>query len=197
MMRSILITAVLALSACTTEPEPPVLVMTTDAGVVEVEMAVMEAPLTTSNFLRLAEGGHLDGAGFYRVVRPENDNGEPVIAVLQGGIQDGLQPFPPIPHESTEQTGLRHVDGAISMARISPGTASTEFFICVGDQPALDFGGERNADGEGFAVFGRVVSGMDVVRAIHSTPADQLSGDGYVAGQILAEPVRILSVQLK
>ena len=83
------------------------------------------------------------------------------------------------------------------MARLGPGTASTEFFICVGAQPSLDFGGARNADGQGFAVFGRVVSGMDVVRAIHSTPDEQLSGNEYMAGQILAEPIRIRSVRLK
>ncbi|MEM1174096.1 MAG: peptidylprolyl isomerase [Pseudomonadota bacterium] len=197
MMRLLLIVPALALAACATEKEPPVLVMTTDAGVIEIEMAVMEAPLSAANFLRLADGGHLDGAGFYRVVRPENDNGEPVISVVQGGIQDAPQPFPPIPHESTDQTGLRHIDGAISMARLEPGSASTEFFICIGDQPALDFGGERNADGQGFAVFGRVVAGMEVVRAIHATPADQLGGSAYVAGQILADPVRITSVSIQ
>lgn len=197
MKRILLFSLALFVSACSTEPKPPVLIMSTDAGDIEIEMAVMEAPLTASNFIRLAEGGHLDGAGFYRVVRPDNDNGEPVISVIQGGVQDGPQPFPPIPHESTEDTGLAHVDGAISMARMGPGTATTEFFISIGDQPALDFGNYRNPDGLGFAVFGRVVKGMDVVRAIHATPDEQLSGNDYVAGQILAEPVKINSVRLK
>ncbi len=171
--------------------------MSTDAGDIEIEMAVMEAPLTASNFIRLAEGGHLDQSGFYRVVRPDNDNGEPVISVIQGGVQNGPRPFPDIPHETTEQTGLKHLDGTISMARGAPGSASTEFFICVGDQPALDFGNTRNPDGLGFAAFGRVIKGMDVVRAIHSTPAEQLTGTEYVAGQVLAEPVKINSVRLK
>ncbi len=197
MKRTVLSMLALLVSACSTEPKPPVLVMSTDAGDIEIEMAVMEAPLTASNFIRLAEGGHLDGAGFYRVVRPDNDNGEPVISVIQGGVQDGLQPFPPIPHEHTEQTGLSHVDGAISMARMGPGTASTEFFISIGDQPALDFGNYRNPDGLGFAVFGKVVRGMDVVRAIHSTPDEQLGGRDYTAGQVLVEPVTIRSVRLK
>jgi peptidyl-prolyl cis-trans isomerase A (cyclophilin A) len=171
--------------------------MQTSMGDIEVEIAADVAPLSGANFLRLTEGGHLDGAAFYRVVRPGNDNGTPPISVIQGGVQDGPSPFPAIPHETTERTGLLHVDGAISMARAEVGTASTEFFICVGAQPALDFGGARNADGQGFAVFGRVVGGMEVVRAIHALQADALTDSAYLAGQILAEPVRITSVSIK
>ena len=174
-----------------------IVTMTTEFGDIEIEMAVLEAPLTTSNFLRLAEGGHLDTAGFYRVVRPDNDQGSPTISVIQGGLQAQPQPFFPIPHESTEQTGLRHTNGAISMARTDVGTASTEFFICVGDQPGLDHGAKRHPDGQGFAVFGYVVSGMDVVRKIHELPADRLTGTEYMAGQVVAEPVRITSVRVR
>ena len=91
----------------------------------------------------------------------------------------------PVAHETTAQTGILHTDGVISMARDAPGTATTEIFICVGDQPSLDFGGMRNPDGQGFAAFGRVVSGMDVVRAIHQSPA---------GGQTLTPPVAITAM---
>jgi peptidyl-prolyl cis-trans isomerase A (cyclophilin A) len=128
-------------------------------------------------------------------VSPENDNGTPVISVIQGGIGDAAAPFPPIEHETTKRTGLKHVDGTISMARGAVGTAASEFFICIGDQPALDFGAMRNADGQGFAAFGRVVAGMDVVRAIHAMPANAATSDNYVSGQMLDEPIVILSVR--
>lgn len=170
-------------------------VMATTLGNIEIEVLVEAAPLTSGNFLRLVDGGHLNGGTFYRVVSPENDHGSPVISVIQGGIGDADGPFAPIAHESTDDTGLLHTDGAISMARAGAGTATTEFFICIGDQPALDFGAERNPDGQGFAVFGRVVAGMDVVRAIHQSPADAPTESEYVAGQILEEPVTIVSIE--
>lgn len=170
-------------------------VMATTLGNIEIEVLVEAAPLTSGNFLRLVDGGHLNGGTFYRVVSPENDHGSPVISVIQGGIGDADGPFAPIAHESTDDTGLLHTDGAISMARAGVGTATTEFFICIGDQPALDFGAARNPDGQGFAVFGRVVAGMDVVRAIHQSPADAPSESEYVAGQILEEPVTIVSIE--
>jgi len=99
---------------------------------------------------------------------------------------DKPPPRPPIAHETTRQTGLRHLDGTVSMARAQPGTANSEFFVCVGDQPALDFGGGRQPDGQGFAAFGRVVEGMDVIRAVHAR------GE---ADQYLAQPIRVLSVR--
>lgn len=170
-------------------------VMATTLGNIEIEVLVEAAPLTSGNFLRLVDGGHLNGGTFYRVVSPENDHGSPVISVIQGGIGDADGPFAPIAHESTDDTGLLHTDGAISMARAGVGTATTEFFICIGDQPALDFGAARNPDGQGFAVFGRVVAGMDVVRAIHQSPADAPTESEYVAGQILEEPVTIVSIE--
>lgn len=170
-------------------------VMTTALGDVEIEVFVEAAPKTAQNFLQLVDGGYLNGGTFYRVVSPENDHGSPVISVIQGGIGDAESPLPPIAHESTEDTGLRHTDGAMSMARGGVGTATTEFFICIGDQPALDFGAARNPDRQGFAVFGRVVAGMDVVRAIHQSPADAPTESEYVAGQILEVPVAIVSVE--
>jgi peptidyl-prolyl cis-trans isomerase A (cyclophilin A) len=110
------------------------------------------------------------------------------IEVVQGGDVAEEKCFPPIAHETTALTGLRHVDGAISMARLAPGTATSSFFFCVGDQPELDFGGHRNPDGQGFAAFGRVVAGMDVARKIHQIPCES---------QYLTTPVKILSITRK
>ena len=180
-------------AAC--ESAPQRLIFETTLGTFEAEIFEAEAPITAANFLRLADGGHLDGATFYRTVSPSNDNGDPPIAVIQGGLGDAPGPFGPIPHETTATTGLAHLDGSLSMARAAPGTASTEFFICIGSQPALDYGGERNADGLGFAVFGRVVSGMETVRAIHSAPSDAPTEFEYFRGQLIEEPVRIVSVR--
>ena len=171
------------------------ILMTTGLGDIQIEVYPEAAPVTAANFLRLVDGGYLDGGTFYRAVSPENDNGSPVISVIQGGIGDAEGPFAPIAHETTDDTGLLHLNGAISMARGGVGTATTEFFICIGDQPALDFGAERNPDGQGFAVFGRVISGMDVVRAIHESPADAPTDSAYMAGQILEEPVEIVSIE--
>lgn len=138
--------------------------------VIQVDPRV--APVTVANYLRYVDAGHLDKARVYRIVTLANQSPETVhkIEVVQWGldIQDDADAvFPPIAHETTQQTGLRHRDGTVSMARSAPGTASSEFFICIGDQPELDFGGHRNPDGQGFAAFGQVVQGMDVVRALH------------------------------
>lgn len=171
------------------------LTMQTSMGTVELELYPEKAPLTVANFLQLVDGEYLDGATFYRTVSPENDNGEPPIAVIQGGIGDAQSPFPPIAHETTEQTGLPHLDGSLSMARAAVGTASTEFFICIGDQPALDFGATRNPDGQGFAVFGQVIAGMDVVHAIHRAPADAPTEIEYFQNQLFNEPIVIESIR--
>ena len=185
-----------ALAACgSDEATIETVTMTTSRGDIEVELYAVQAPITVANFLQLIDGGHFDGATFYRAVSPANDNGSPVISVIQGGLGDAASPFPPIAHESTAQTGLSHVDGTISMARSAPGTATSEFFICIGDQPALDFGAARNLDAQGFAAFGRVVSGMDVVRAIHNSPAGAATEDEYTQGQMLDNPVEIYSAR--
>ena len=169
--------------------------MVTSLGAIELEIYTNAAPVTADNFLRLVDGQHLDGGMFYRTVSPDNDNGSPVISVIQGGLGDVEGPFAPIAHETTQDTGLLHVDGAISMARAAVGTATTEFFICVGDQAALDFGAARNPDEQGFAVFGRVVKGMDVVKAIHEHASDASTESEYMKGQIFEEPVEIISVR--
>ena len=194
-MRFVFLIALLFGGTATANDDLVLVRMITSLGPIDIEINVGAAPVTADNFLRLADNGHLDGGSFYRTVSPDNDNGSPVISVIQGGIGRAPKPFQPIAHETTEQTGLLHVDGAISMARGPVGTATTEFFICIGDQPALDFGGERNADGQGFAVFGRVLAGMDVVKAIHRQPSDSPTESAYVVGQILEEPVAIESVK--
>lgn len=172
------------------------IVMMTTEGDIGIELYLDKAPVTAANFLRLADGEYLDGSNFYRVVRYENDNGNPKIEVIQGGLGDEREsPFAPIDHESTEQTGILHTDGVISMARGDVGTASSEFFICIGDQPGLDHGNVRNPDKQGFAAFGKVVSGMEVVRRINQLPGDGASDSDYTMGQILGEPVSILSVR--
>lgn len=164
----------------------PRVALETELGTIVVELAPERAPVTVANFLRYVdEGRYTEGGRFYRVVRDDNQPDSPVkIDVVQGGL-DFVEPspleLPPIAHETTGATGLRHLDGTISMARLEPGSASSEIFLCVGDQPELDFGGLRNPDGEGFAAFGRVVEGMEVVRAIHRMPEQE---------QRLLEPVR-------
>jgi peptidyl-prolyl cis-trans isomerase A (cyclophilin A) len=163
----------------------PRVTLRTSLGDIVVEIDVARAPATARNFLRYVDAGRYGGGGFHRTVTtaPDNQPSSPVkIDVVQAGPAPG-QEFPPIPLERTRDTGLLHVDGAISMARDGPDTATADFFLCVGPQPSLDFGGRRNPDGQGFAVFGRVVSGMEVVRRIHEAPAK---------GQSLQPPIRIL-----
>jgi peptidyl-prolyl cis-trans isomerase A (cyclophilin A) len=169
--------------------------MSTSEGDIAIELYLDKAPITAGNFLKLVDNGDLDGGSFYRVVTFENDNGNPKIEVIQGGLGDRNEGFDTIDHETTEQTGILHTDGVISMARGDVGTASTEFFICIGDQPGLDYGQPRNADMQGFAAFGKVLSGMDVVRRINDLPANALSESEYTKGQILSEPAVIRSVR--
>jgi peptidyl-prolyl cis-trans isomerase A (cyclophilin A) len=161
----------------------------TELGPIVVEVDTVRAPVTARNFLQYVDGGYYDTGRFHRTVRAGN---QPDRAVKIDVIQAGTDPhsdrpdFGAIPLERTSTTGLRHVDGALSMARDGPDTATNDFFICIGDQPELDFGGKRNPDGQGFAAFGRVVSGMDVVRRIHDAPAD---------GQALTPPIVIRSAR--
>jgi peptidyl-prolyl cis-trans isomerase A (cyclophilin A) len=185
----------LIVSACAIAESGNVeIIMSTTEGDIIIELDLENAPVSAGHFLLLVDDGHIDGATFYRTVSPENDNGAPPISVIQGGLGDAAEAFETIEHETTADTGVQHLDGVISMARSEPGTASTEFFICVGDQPALDFGAGRNADGQGFAAFGRVVEGMDVVRAIHESPSDAPVEFEYFKGQIYEEPIVIEQV---
>jgi peptidyl-prolyl cis-trans isomerase A (cyclophilin A) len=180
----------LVLLLAVVKPQPAAhVVMQTDLGEIEVEIDSARAPVTAANFLKYVDAGLYDGGRFHRTVRPDNQREKPVkIAVIQGAANAGRKAefFPAIPLERTNKTGLEHKDGVISMARDGPDTATDEFFICVGDQPELDFGGKRNPDGQGFAAFGRVVRGMDVVRRIQEAPAQ---------GETLRPPISIQRVR--
>jgi peptidyl-prolyl cis-trans isomerase A (cyclophilin A) len=175
--------------APTQSPSPARLRITTDLGVIDVEVDQAHAPVTSANFLKYVDGAFFDGGQFHRSARLETQADRPVrIEVVQASInrERSKESFPAIPLERTSVTGLTHKDGTLSMARSGPDSATSSFFICVGDQPSLDFGGARNADGQGFAAFGRVVAGMDVVRKIHQSPAK---------GETLEPPVKILKVE--
>ena len=171
-------------------------VLATELGDIGLEIYQDRAPASAASFLEYVDRGWYEGAAFYRTVRPDNDNGSPKISVIQGGLSGNMPESVPVAHETTRDTGIRHTDGVISLARAEPGTASgATFFICIGDQPALDFGGTRFADGLGFAAFGKVVEGMDVVRAIHAREAEGASESAYTKGQMLTHPVKILSAR--
>jgi peptidyl-prolyl cis-trans isomerase A (cyclophilin A) len=166
----------------------PQVLIKTELGDIIIEVYTDKVPITAANFLRYVDENRFEGATFYRVVRLDNQpNNDVKIEVIQGGLSSRktAKRLKSIQHETTDKTGILHKDGAISMARDKPGTASSEFFICVGDQPELDFGGKRNPDGQGFAAFGRVIKGMDVVKKIQQQPAD---------GQMLITKIKIISV---
>lgn len=173
--------------------------MKTDLGDISLEIYLDKAPITAANFLKYVDNGYYNGGSFYRTVTHQNDNNEHAVNVIQGGLNAALSksfkaPEPAIAHEGTSVTGLLHTDGAIAMGRGKPGSARSEFFINVGNNPALDEGGMRNPDKLGFAVFGKVVDGMDVVKKIHQSSANGAASDPYVKGQMLDKPVAILEL---
>ncbi|MDF7819716.1 peptidylprolyl isomerase [Runella sp. MFBS21] len=173
--------------------------ISTTKGNIIVELYADKAPLTVANFLRYVDEKRYDGAKFYRVVRMDNQATSPVkIEVIQGGLQnDSTKMLPPIPQETTNKTGILHVDGAISMARGTPESGASEFFICINPQPDLDFGGKRNPDGQGFAAFGKVVKGMEVVKKIQQGVTGQNGPTNAYSNpmQLLKEPVIIKSAR--
>ncbi len=163
-------------------------------GSILIELDLARAPASAGEFLACIDAGRYNDGAFVRTVNPGNDHGHPPISVLQGAAAAG-PPRKPIVHETTARTGLRHRDGTLSLPRDGVGTATgLEFFICIGDQPALDFGGARNRDGQGFAAFGQVVSGMDQVRRIWQAPTSPESSDPYTKGQMLAPPIPIFRI---
>jgi len=174
--------------SCTSETMIQI-VLETELGPIQLELYPDKAPTTVSNFLRYVDENRYEDLHFYRVVHMGNQpNNEVKIEVIQGGLGFDKHPMelPPILHQTTDKTGIKHLDGTISMARLEPGTASSEIFICINDQPELDFGGTRNPDGQGFAAFGKVNSGMDVVRKIQMLKETE---------QMLDKTVRILSIK--
>ena len=192
-MRTMMMAAALVLSACATTAngaDKPRVVLETDAGRMVVELEPERAPLTVCNFLSYVTDGDYEAGSFFRtVVSATNDNPNPIDVIQAAtprGSDDDLRP--PIPLERTRDTGLSHTAGAISMARDGPDTATSSFFIVTHDTPSLDFGGGRNPDRQGFAVFGRLVEGLDVARRIQAMPAD--------AEEQLTPPVAIRTASL-
>lgn len=167
----------------------------TEIGEIEAVIDSTRAPVTVANFVRYMDGGQYDGGVFHRTVTMDNQPNSAVkIEVIQGAINPAFSDtsyppksgYPPIALERTSVTGLKHHDGTISMARLGPDTATSGFFVCIGDQPELDFGGKRNPDGQGFAAFGQVLKGMEVVRKIQMSPRQE---------QRLTPPIRILRIE--
>lgn len=181
----------LALTLATVAIEPNHRVdIETSAGTIAVELACDKAPQTSANFLKYVAAGHYKNARFHRTVTMQNQPNNTVkIEVIQAGVGSSFadKDFPPIKLERTSETGLKHLDGTISMARDGADSATSDFFICIGDQPSLDFGGKRNPDGQGFAAFGKVISGMKIVRAIQAMPSKE---------QSLEPPFEILNIRL-
>jgi len=168
--------------------ENPCVLINTELGDISIEIYEKDAPVTAANFLKYVDEGRYKNGCFYRVVTMDNQpNNDIKIEVIQGGLSAETRGnmLSPIEHETTDKTGILHKNGVISMARSKPGTASSEFFICVGDQSELDFEGKRNPDSQGFSAFGRVVGGMDVVKKIHQQPTE---------GQMLDPRIKILDI---
>ena len=164
----------------------PVVLIETPIGNIKVEIYEDKAPITAGNFLRYVDEGLYDGTTFFRTVTMDNQpNNDVKIEVIQGGQVPKDKEYEPITLERTTLTGLRHLDGVISMGRFKPDSAKSSFFFCIGDQPELDYGGGRNPDGQGFAAFGMVIEGMDIVRAIQAEPYEE---------QRLTPPIEITKI---
>jgi peptidyl-prolyl cis-trans isomerase A (cyclophilin A) len=187
--RPLLMLGVLATILAAAPPAKPIrIVIETSMGKIEAELDSAHAPITVTNFLAYVDSGLYTKGRFHRTVH--NDTKPVKITVIQGGKDPARrgEGFPPIELERTSVTGLHHLDGTLSMARAGVNTATSDFFICIGPQPELDFGGKRNPDGQGFAAFGRVTKGMDVVRAINAAPVAP-------GTENLAPPIEILSIR--
>jgi peptidyl-prolyl cis-trans isomerase A (cyclophilin A) len=190
---SLALAAPAAAQVAAAPPRTDLVVLETTLGDITLAIETERAPITAANFLRYVDEHRFDGTVFYRAMRltwGPQPNG-----LIQGGTQyDPKRVLPPIAHEPTSQTELSHVAGAISMARYAPGTATGDFSIMVSAQPSLDADpkGETDDARAGFAAFGHVVSGMDVVRKIFAAPTDPDKGEGWMKGQMLAEPVTIV-----
>jgi len=190
-----LLAALLLPSAATAQATTNV-VIATELGDIVVALETERAPLTAANFLRYADEKRFDGIVFYRAMTL--DWGEQPNGLIQAGTQwDPERILPPIAHEPTSATGVKHVAGAISMARNEPGTATGDFSIMLADMPSLDADprAEEPDRRAGYAAFGRVIEGMDVVQAIFKAPTDPDEGEGWMKGQMLADPVRIVTVR--
>ncbi|SMP62389.1 peptidyl-prolyl cis-trans isomerase A (cyclophilin A) [Novosphingobium panipatense] len=168
--------------------------LTVPQGVVTLALDKIHAPLTTANFLKYVDARKMDGAVFYRAMHLDHD---PAQGLLQGGVRNGANLLPPVAHEPNSRSGIKHVAGTVSMARFAPGSAQADFLILLSDMPSLDArpGDDGTDPGAGFAAFGHVASGMDVVRTIWSLPRSATKGEGVMKGQILEQDVKIISAR--
>lgn len=182
---------VILLTGCNNNHNTKEISFYTSMGSFNLVLYPDNAPLTVSNFMYYVENKEFDNKSFYRSVKSENQPDNKIkIEVIQGGVGffESEANQNTIPHESTNHSGLKHLDGTISMARADTGTATTEFFICIGEQPALDFGGLRNPDKQGFAAFGKVISGMDIVRDIHK----QADTNQFFVTPVVIDSIRVI-----
>jgi peptidyl-prolyl cis-trans isomerase A (cyclophilin A) len=180
-------------AAATPVPDVARVRIETDAGPIIVELDGRHAPLTVANFLAYVDQHRFDGTSFYRAARTRGTAGR---GFVQGGIRhDYRRMLPEIAHEPTSRTGLRHGDGTLSMARTTPGSAMGDFFILVGAMPSMDAGPGAPGDHQGYAAFGHVTDGMDVVRHILAAPTVANAGRGAMRGQMIERPVRIMSAR--
>ena len=167
--------------------------LTTTLGDIDVELAVDRAPITANNFLAYVDQKRLDGSTFYRAMKLVAD---PLDGLIQGGLQGNpAKMLPPIAHEPTTKTGLSHKDGTISLARYAPGTATCDFFICVGDVTSLDADPSQSGDNLGFAAFGHVIAGLDVVKKILTSPVSPTKGQDSMKGQMLDPEIAVLTAR--
>lgn len=171
----------------------PKVTLFTGAGPIQLELAADKAPISATNFLAYVDQKRLDGASFYRAMKLAPDLS---LGLIQGGLQgDPAKVLPPIVHEPTSKTGLKHVNGTISLARYAPGTGTCDFFICIGDMPSLDADPSQSGDNLGFAAFGHVTAGMDVVKKILGAPVSPTKGEGVMKGEMLDPTVPILTAR--
>ena len=167
---SIITILLISIYSCSSDYKNPHVRIETRLGDIEIELYPGQAPQTVAAFLSYIDSGFYKDASFYRVLNTDNQSMDAAKAeLIQGGLyRSKIRPNPKgIPHESTDKTRIHHKNGTVSLARLEPGSATTEFFICIGDQPGFDFGGENNPDKQGYAAFGIVVKGMDVVMKIY------------------------------
>jgi peptidyl-prolyl cis-trans isomerase A (cyclophilin A) len=178
----LIVTISLLMAACSTKYKNPHIEIQTSKGDIEVELYPDQAPKSVQAFLSYVKAGYYKNSSFYRVLNDDNQpSNAPKAELIQGGmyksnpkVHDTLAG---IPHETTQQTHIQHKAGVISLARLAPGTATSEFFICLADQPGFDYGGENNPDKQGYAAFGKVVKGMDIVQKIYNQAESDQSFD--------------------
>ena len=182
----ILLASFLLLISCQTKNLINCEIKTTQ-GSIFIELHPDKAPITVANFMEYVDNDMYDNSSFFRVCNPTNEADRALqIEVIQGGFDTETNDLPPILLETTQQTKMKHLNGVISMARDEPNSATNSFFICIGNQPSLDFGGKRNPDGQGFAAFGKVTKGMGIVSAIQK----QKDSSQYLVKPVLIESIK-------